>query len=147
MKRRPADHRTIDLFAMPVASQAPGSLAGLKARIAHQLSATIRDSGMDRYAIAARMSALLGEDVPKVMLDAYTAESREDQNIPAHRLLALILATGDFVALDALAQTIGCRVLAGDDVELAAITEAEAQRAALDQHIREMKRRHKEKRR
>jgi hypothetical protein len=142
------DHRTLDLFDEALRpSLLPGSLAGLKTQIAHLMSAAVRDCGMDRYEIAAKMGALLGEDVPKAMLDAYTAESREDQNAPAHRLFAFILATDSFVALDQLMRRLGCRLLVGDEAKLATIAKLELQRAHLDQRLRELKRGHKGARR
>ncbi|HEY3918833.1 MAG TPA: hypothetical protein VGL83_13625 [Stellaceae bacterium] len=104
------------------------------------MSAAIRQSGLDRYGIAAGMSALLGEDVSKIMLDAYTAESREDQNIPAHRLLAFVVVTDAFAAFDELLQQIGCRLLVGEDVKLAALAKLEANRKAIDQRIQTLKR-------
>lgn len=141
---RGRDTRTLDLFATPPAATAPGALAGLKTQIAHAISAVIRDSGLDRFEIAGKMSALLGEEVSKTMLDAYSAESREDQNVPAYRLLAFVLATESFPALDQLLSHLGCRLLAGEQTQLAAITKLEMQRAALDRRIKEMRSRVKE---
>ena len=141
---RGRDTRTLDLFATPHPATGPGALAGLKTQIAHAISAVIRESGMDRFEIAARMSRLLGEDVPKTMLDAYSAESRDDQNVPTYRFLAFILATESFPALDQLLVHLGCRLLVGDQTKLAALTELELQRAALDRRIKEMRARMKE---
>jgi hypothetical protein len=131
----------LNLFEAPVAcSPEHGALAGSKAQIAHLLSAAIRESGFDRYQIAAGMSKLLGEDVSKLMLDAYTAESREDQNIPAHRLLAFIVVTDAFGGFDKLLQKIGCRLLVGEDIQLAALAKLEASRTSLDRQIKALKR-------
>lgn len=140
--RQRADHGTFDLFDLASRpSSTPGALAGLKAQIAHLMSAAIRNSGRDRYDIAARMSALLAEDVSKQMLDAYTAESREDQNVPAYRFLAFIFATESFPEFDLLLRPIGCALLVGDAVKAAAIAELELRRAQIDQRLRDMKKR------
>lgn len=142
--RAKGDHRTADLFDTPPAATGPGALAGAKTQIAHAISAVIRDGGVDRFEIAARMSRLLGEDVSKTMLDAYSAESRDDQNIPAYRLLAFILATESFPVLDQLLAPLGCRLLIGKQTQLAALTKAEMQRAALDRQIKHMRNRLKD---
>lgn len=137
--RARGDHRTPDLFDTARPSTAPGALAGLNTQIAHLLSAVIRDSGVDRFEIAARMSRLLGEEVSKTMIDAYSAESRDDQNIPAYRLLAFILATEAFAELDQLLARLGCRLLVGPQTKLAAIAKLEVQRSVLDKQIKAMR--------
>lgn len=137
--RARGDNRTPDLFDTARPSTAPGSLAGLKTQVAHIISADIRECGMDRFEIAGKMSALLGEEVSKTMLDAYSAESRDDQNIPAYRLLAFILATESFASLDQLLAPLGCRLLVGKQTKLAAITKLELQRASLDRQIKAMR--------
>jgi hypothetical protein len=135
------DQRTLDLFDAPQTPKNPGALAGLKTQISHAMSAVIRDCILDRYEIASQMSRLLGEEVSKTMLDAYTAESRDDQNIPAYRFLAFILATQSFDALDELLRPLGCRLLVGEQRQLAAIAELTARRDRLDRAIRDAKRR------
>jgi hypothetical protein len=142
--RQRADQRTHDLFDFELASRpssAPGALAGLKTQIAHMMSAAIRNSGRDRHDIAASMSKLLGEDVSKTMLDAYTAESRDDQNVPAYRFLPFVFATESWPEFDTLLRPIGCSLLIGDAAKIAAVTELEIRRDQLDARIREMKRR------
>ena len=89
------------------------------------------------------MGRLLGEDVPKMMLDAYSAESRDDQNVPAYRFLAFILATESFAALDKILARLGCRLLAGAETQLAALTHLQVKRAALDRQIKDMQTRMK----
>lgn len=141
---RGRDTRTLDLFAVARPPTAPGALAGLKTQIAHAISSVIRDSGLDRFEIAGKMSALLGEEVPKTMLDAYSAESREDQNVPAYRLLAFVLATESFPALDQLLSHLGCRLLVGEETQRAALAKLELHRAALDRQIKHMRARMKD---
>ena len=114
---RPLDPRT-----------APGSLAGLRTKIMLLLSAAIRGAHLDRYDVAARMSRFLAEDVPKTMLDAYSAESRLDHNIPAYRFLAFMAATECYPDVNRMLRRLGCVILVGDDAELAAIAEVEVER-------------------
>jgi hypothetical protein len=138
--RRRGDHRTYDLFEAPPSRPShEGALVGLKTQIAHLMSSSIRQCGLDRYKIAAGMSALLGEDVSKLMLDAYTAESRDDQNIPAHRLFAFIVVTESFDAFDHVLKQIGCRLLVGEDVRLAALAKLEANKKSLERRIKSLK--------
>lgn len=84
MTRR--DSHTADLFAVPrPASPLPGSqdyrpvIAGMVGQML-DLAARI---GKDRYAVAAEVSRLAGKEVSKYMLDAYSANSRDDYNVPA----------------------------------------------------------------
>ncbi len=142
--RRPGNRSTFDLFDPRTA---PGSLAGLRTEIMLLLSAAIRGAHLDRYDVAARMSRFLAEDVPKTMLDAYSAESRLDHNIPAYRFLAFMAATECYPDVNRMLRRLGCVILVGDDAELAAIAELEVERDALDRRIRTMKKTVRERRR
>lgn len=134
------DKATLDLFETPPPPAMPGCLAGLNTRIAHAMSAVIREGAMSRFEIVAKMSDLLGEEVSKAMLDSYTAESREDHNIPAYRLLAFILATDSFETLGALLKPLGCGLLIGKDAKLVALYHMQQKRKAIDQQIERMSR-------
>lgn len=86
---------TGDLFAaipQPVPAE-PGSL-DFRTRVAAIVSEMLdairaADPHMDRYAVAAAVSRLVGKEVSKAMLDAYTAESRDAYNVPAWLMPAL----------------------------------------------------------
>lgn len=82
---RHADASTGDLFAIPrAAAQVPGTMdyrQTVSALTGVMLSEAAA-AGLDRYEIASQASRLSGKDVSKLMLDGYTAESREDFNIP-----------------------------------------------------------------
>jgi hypothetical protein len=67
----------------------------LRAKVARAVSETLKDCGRSREDVAKDMSAWLGEDVSKAMLDAYASEAREEHTISYVRLLALVHATGD----------------------------------------------------
>ncbi len=77
------------------------SLAGLVCRA---VSEALKDCGMPREQVAARMSAYLGEDVSKHMLDAYASEARDQHNISVVRLVALLHATADRRLLEVFAE-------------------------------------------
>ena len=87
--------------------------ASLRARIARAVSVTLQDAGCSREEIAAEMSAFLGEDCSRHMLDAYASGAREDHTISYLRLLALARATGDVRPLQLGAAEVGHVVLDG----------------------------------
>jgi hypothetical protein len=97
--------------------------ADLRGQIAKLVSAALSDSDLDRETVAERMSAWLGEDVTKNMLDAYASEARENQVISLPRLLALAEVTGDAQRIfQALTTLFGLSVI--DDRYLPAIEDA-----------------------
>jgi hypothetical protein len=107
MKTR--DAGTIDLFRdfepKPVVERFAADQVrtpSLPARISLAVAQTLKDHGGDRASVAKEMSAYLDEPVTKAMLDAYASQARESHNIPAHRLIALVLVTGDARPLNAL---------------------------------------------
>ncbi len=103
----------------------------LYARLCRAMAASLHDAalkGKKRPAIAACMSAYLGEAVSVNMLDAYVSEARTDHTISLPRFVALIHATGDQRLLQLLAELFGWAVVPGSMVHLieaAAIREQE----------------------
>lgn len=79
------------------------------------MSRAIRDSGLSRYEIAGRMSELVGQDITKSMLDAWTAESKEQHRPPAEFLPAFCVASGSREPLLILADKAGYFCLPGPD--------------------------------
>jgi hypothetical protein len=95
------DDRTFDLLSwtppVPVRAFEPEVIraASIKAALAKAVSAALRDCGRPREELAAEMSAYLGEEVTRNMLDAYASEAREEHVITIPRLKALAHVTGD----------------------------------------------------
>ena len=117
--RKVRDMLTPDMFEVPVqASKATGSLAK-REHIAGIMSDVIRDCDLDRYQIAAEMSRLLGREITKYMLDAYTSESRETHIPPLDTAIAFDVVTGGISLLKFFADLLGCSVLVGDEILLA----------------------------
>ncbi|MDA0262129.1 MAG: hypothetical protein O3A21_08055 [Proteobacteria bacterium] len=115
MIRQPAQLTLDGLYAIPrPPDPQPGSL-DIDARLRHALSKAIKECPHSRYEIAARISELVGSEVSKHMLDAYSAESRETHKFPVQYLPALIAATGATWLLDVIAERCGCVVLEGAD--------------------------------
>jgi len=105
-----------DYFVVPTpADVRPGSIAGLDIELRQALSASLKAQPLSRYEVAAKMSEMLGDDISKNMLDAYTAESRDTHQISVVRLVAMILATRDYDLLALVAEKVGCRLLVGEE--------------------------------
>ena len=119
MTRRRHDAHSGDLFASipkPAAAE-PGGM-DFRTRIAVLVSemlddARAADPELDRYAVAARVSRLVGKEVSKAMLDAYTAESRDAYNVPAWLMPALEHVCHSHRYSEWLAQIRGGRFLLG----------------------------------
>lgn len=97
----PRDSRTLDLFDWEPPKivrrfeEREIRAATLRARIAHAVSTTMKESGQSREEIARRMTEWLGEEISVHMLNAYASEARDEHTIGYPRLLALVEATGD----------------------------------------------------
>jgi len=83
------------------------------------ISQAIKQSPLSRFQIAARMSEILGLEVSKSMIDAWTAESREGINrFPACYLPAFCQTVGSMEPLRVLADLLGCVVVQGEEALL-----------------------------
>jgi hypothetical protein len=124
------DRTTPDLFAVTPPTPVAGTQE-YRATVAEIVSAMLKESGVDRYEIAARMSRLAGREISKYMLDAWSAESREDHNLPfalapvleaaceSHLLSAWLAATRGgrlYVGRDALAVQVGLLKQSRDEI-------------------------------
>ena len=108
-----ADTLTGDLFLVPQpVAQSIGALA-CRSAIAHTMSEALK--GLDRYEVATQMSKLLGRDFSKNILDAYTAESREEHIPPIDTAMAFDMATGGYALLNFYAEKLGARVAVGKE--------------------------------
>lgn len=133
------DTQTPDLFAVPQpAAPVPASM-DYRATLAHLIADMLRESGHDRYALAAMTSRLVGKEVSKYMLDAYTAESREEFNLPAYLIPALETACESHAISNWLAGVRGARLMVGRDAVTAEIGRIERQRDELTEQIRAIK--------
>jgi hypothetical protein len=133
------DTHTPDMFELlpPQAATAAGSLA-CRAEIAHAMSDALK--GLDRYEVAYRMSRLLGREVSKFMLDAYTAESREDHIPPLDTAIAFDLATEAHTLVNLYAGKVGARVSVGKDAMDAKLGQLERVRDEVAKQIKHIKR-------
>ncbi len=84
------------------------SLAG---RLSKAIALTMEESGMTRDEIAAAMSDIAKSQISKATLDAYASQAKEQNQITAVRLAALVTATGDARALNVLLEEAGLIVI------------------------------------
>ncbi|MCP1375352.1 hypothetical protein [Dyella lutea] len=139
IRSRTSGGHTGDLFAIPVpASPLPGSM-DYRAVVAHLVASMIAESGLTRYAIAAQVSELVNKDVSKYMLDAYTAESRDEFNAPAWLLPVIETVCKSHLYSNWLAEIRGGRLLIGRDALAAELGRIERQRDELGTQARTIK--------
>ena len=121
----------------PPPVSAPGGLS-CRSEIAHAMSDAL--IGHDRYEIAAKMSKLLGREISKHMLDAYTAESREDHIPPFDTAIAFDLATESRVMAELFASKIGAKMAVGKEALDAKLGKLERMRDEMTKQIKLVRR-------
>lgn len=126
-------------FDAPLPDVSEGALADMDRQVASAVSTMLRGDPRSRYEVAGQLSALIGTDVSKLMLDAYSSEARDGHNISLGRFLALVVVTQRFDALDALLRRIGCAAVVGEEILLAEMGHLEAQRRQIDQRLKSIK--------
>ncbi len=141
-KRRPAyDPAQMGFaFEAPECVTAEAALSGLEKVVASAVARILKDDPRSRYEVAAGVSALLDDDVSKLMLDAYASEAREGHNISVGRFLALIAETQRYDVLDDLVKRIGCKLLVGEEVFTAELGHVRTQIERLQARERVLKR-------
>lgn len=106
---------------------APGSF-DISRQFRESLTEALKLSSGSRYEAAARMSELLGSEVTKTMIDAWTAESKEGHRFPAEYLAAFCQVTNSIEPLRIIAGLVKCHLVESKEallVELARIDQAE----------------------
>jgi hypothetical protein len=138
MTRRlaPAPNQLAFTFDAPSPARQAGDLAGLERMMSAAVARMLKEDPRSREEVAGRMSALLGEEISRWMLDAYASEAREAHHISAARFLALVAATDRFDVLDSAAIRIGARVLVGEEVHTARVGHLRAEKARIDAELR-----------
>jgi len=136
------DTATGDLFSVPkAAAPIEGSMdfrRQISALVGNMLTAAAR-AGIDRYEVSAQASRLAGRDVSKLMLDGYTAESREEFNLPFWLVPVLETVCSSTLLTDWLASVRGGRVLMGHETIDAEIGRLAHERDQASEEIRRLK--------
>lgn len=132
-KRRPSfDPAQLGFsFEPPPPPRGLAALAGLDRQVASAVGLALKDDARSREEVAGAMSALLGEEVSRWMLDGYSSEAREAVNISFHRFLALVAVTNRHDLLDAMLRRIGAIALEGEEILLARAGDIDARMRAL----------------
>lgn len=135
--RKKVDTISGDLFLIPrPVTPHQGALA-CRAEIAGLMSDALK--GFDRYEVASEMSKLLGREISKNMLDAYTAESREDHIPPLDTAIAFDTVVGGHRLLDLAASKLGARISVGKDALLTQLGQFERARDEAAKQIKKLK--------
>ena len=131
------DLTTDGLFLIPRAVEKSTGALACRVEIAHTMSEVLK--GQDRYKVAAEMSQVLKREVSKHMLDAFTAESREDHTPPLDTAIAFDLVTGGYALLDLAASKLGARVVIGKETLHTQLGKLETEREETTNKIRSLK--------
>lgn len=118
-------------FEAPSVPRGEAELAGLGRVMAAIVAQALREDPRDRFAIGGAVTRLLGDEVTKSMLDAYASEARDDHNVSAARLFAIIAVTDRHDLLDLAMKRIGARVLVGEEILTAQLGHIDRQIAEL----------------
>ncbi len=140
MSRR--GHAVGDLFAIP---QPPAPLPGSMdyrltvSSLVGDMLAAARSAGIDRFEVAARASRLAGRDVSKAMLDGYTAESREEFNLPLWLAPVIETVCSATTLGDWHAKALGGRLHVGEAALDAEIGRLEREREVATERLKQLK--------
>lgn len=80
-------------------------------RVRETLARSIKHCGKSREQIAESMSRLCGYSITVTMLNAFTAESRDDRRFPLELLRAFCIATGDSSLLVAIVHALNLELI------------------------------------
>lgn len=136
------DTQTADLFfEVPrPANPLPGS-HDYRVQVSALVGEVLKAAPADRFHVAAQMSRLVGKDISKHMLDAYSSEAREEFNLPLYLAPALEVASGTHLLTAWLADVRGGRLLIGREALNAELGRLEKLRDDTGGRIRDIKRR------
>lgn len=112
----------------------------VRERLRTALCSAIKQCPLSRWEIAGKMSHLLGHEVSKYMIDAWTAESKDGHRMPAEYIPAFCMVTGDHGPLRVLAEVAGLFALPGPDALRAEIQklDEEARHISREKRKREL---------
>ncbi len=104
------------------------------------LTKAIRESGLSRIQIAAKMSEALDIEITKTMLDAWTAESREGVNrFPACYLPIFCETVGSIEPYRVLADLNGCFVIQSEQALMVELSKIDAEKEKLQKKEKAIK--------
>lgn len=113
---RQRDDKTLSMFARLPSHQHPMGTLNISHIIPNLVSEAIKESGIDRFEIAARMSRLTGEEIAKSTIDAWSSTAKRKWRFPLELLPAFEAATATHVVSQWLAERLGGQMLYGQEV-------------------------------
>lgn len=139
MSRR-SDALTGDLFAA-IPQPLPEVPASMDFRrvVSQMVSQMLKDADDSRWQVAARMSELADVETSKALLDSYTAESREECNLPFWKAPVIELATNSRRLAEWHVGVLGGRVLWGAEALDADIGRRQRLIEQLQQEVKALK--------
>ena len=138
-KRRALDPRQIDLFAAASPVAGPAAMAGIEAWISAHVGQMLKEDLRSREEVAGAVSAIMSEEVSRYMLDAYASPARDGHNISFGRALALMAVTQHRELIEQAVHRLGGRILWGEEIHAARLGHLQAQRARIDQEIKQLR--------
>lgn len=140
MSRSRSDALTGELFST-IPTPAPLSAGTMDYRrgVANLVSQILKEAADSRYVVAARMSELADHETSKAILDSYTAETREECNLPLWKAPLIEAATGSRSLAEWHAGVLGGRVLWGAEITDADIGRTERQIHELQEQLKGLK--------
>lgn len=140
MKRPVVDSRQIDLFTVAQPQLGPASFAGFEVATAQEVGLMLKGDERSREEVAGALSAAMGEDVSRYMLDAYASPGREAHRISFARAVALASVTSNFALIERAVHLLGGRVLWGNEIYAARRGHLQAQLARIKDEIKALDR-------
>lgn len=89
--------------------------ASIDAAIRSMISQALKRSPLSRYQVAARMSEILGVEISKAQIDAWSAESKENHRFPLVYTAAFCKAAEDTSLIRYVAELCGGWYIEGED--------------------------------
>jgi hypothetical protein len=101
-----------------IQTETVGGSFNIQLQVKSIVSQTLKACPQSRFQVAAGMSELIGAEVTKWMLDAWTAESKEDHRFPLEYAPAFCRAAGDYALIRFVCEQAGCYMIEGEDILL-----------------------------
>jgi hypothetical protein len=114
-RRDPRQLSLDDYYVIPQAPEPGAGSLNFDYELRATISRALKECPMGRPHVAARMSELTGDDISFHMLNAWSAESKENHRFPFGYAAAFCQATGTLYLLELLARKLGALILVGNE--------------------------------
>lgn len=111
-------------------------------RVREVVSEALKRMDCKRWEVAGRMSELCGVEITESMLNAWTAESKENHRFPLELVPAFCQVTGDYTLIEMTAFACGCMVVQSKDAFLLRMGQISQMKRTLSQQEGELRRRY-----